>query len=142
MKNQLFKEKEPRGDLSNPNCASREVFEHIMGRWGGLLLRALLKERILRFAELRDSVRGISEKVLSQTLKNFERDGLVIRKSFGEVPPRVEYSLTEIGSALGRKIKSICELIEDETFSISQAQKRFDETDRPKPWQKSSSGSQ
>lgn len=138
MKNRPFTKKPPKGDLSNPSCASRGVFQHVMGRWGGLILRALLQEKVLRFAELRDSVKGISEKVLSQTLRNFERDGLVNRRSYGEVPPRVEYSLTDVGEAIALEIKGVCALIEEHAFSISQFQVKFDQTRRVPHWQSSS----
>jgi len=133
---QTYSSPQLRGDLSNPNCASREVFEHVMGRWGGLVLRALLTKRLLRFAELRDHVRGISEKMLAQTLRHLERDGLVNRLSYNEIPPKVEYSLTPIGKRISLKIGAVCKAIEAETLHIQQQQKAFDRKDHQRPWQK------
>jgi DNA-binding HxlR family transcriptional regulator len=124
-----------RGDLSNPNCASREVFEHVMGRWGGLILRALLRDRLLRFAALRASVGGISEKMLAQSLKQLERDGLVQRVSYNEIPPRVEYSMTPLGSRVAARIVGVCEVIEEETLAITKNQASFDKADQRRPWQ-------
>jgi len=78
------------------NCPSRVVLDHVTSKWGVLVLVSL-KGRTLRWGELRRSVDGVSEKMLAQTLKTFERDGLVAREALPVIPPHVEYSLTERG---------------------------------------------
>jgi len=77
-------------------CPSRTVLDHITSKWGVLILVAL-SEGEQRWSELRRRAEGISEKMLAQTLKTLERDGLVRRKSRPVIPPRVDYSLTDRG---------------------------------------------
>ena len=80
-------------------CPSRVVLDHVTSKWGVLVLAALA-DGTLRWGELRREVDGISEKMLAATLRTFERDGLVHREAYPEIPPRVEYSLTERGREL------------------------------------------
>ncbi|GAA1465200.1 winged helix-turn-helix transcriptional regulator [Microbacterium thalassium] len=82
-----------------PACPSRVVLDHVMSKWGVLVLLAL-SDGTARWGELRRTVEGISEKMLASTLRTLERDGLVDRTSYPEVPPRVEYALTERGREL------------------------------------------
>ena len=80
-------------------CPSRVLLDHITSKWGVLVLVSLTG-RTLRWGELRRRVEGISEKMLAQTLKTFERDGLVSRVALPVIPPHVEYSLTPQGDEL------------------------------------------
>jgi DNA-binding HxlR family transcriptional regulator len=80
-------------------CPSRVVLDHVTSKWGVLVLVALTG-RTLRWSELRRRVEGVSEKMLAQTLKTFERDGLIARVARPVIPPHVEYSLTERGDQL------------------------------------------
>ncbi|MGF7237558.1 MAG: winged helix-turn-helix transcriptional regulator [Frankia sp.] len=80
-------------------CPSRTVIDHVTSKWGVLLLVALT-DRTMRWGELRRCVQGISEKMLAQTLKTFEKDGLVRREARPVIPPHVEYSLTPRGDEL------------------------------------------
>jgi DNA-binding HxlR family transcriptional regulator len=80
-------------------CPSRIVLDHVTSKWGVLVLVALAG-RTLRWGELRRAVEGISEKMLAQTLKTFEADGLVTREALPVIPPHVEYSLTPLGDEL------------------------------------------
>ena len=75
------------------------LLDHVMSKWGVLVLMALT-EGTIRWGELRRTVEGISEKMLASTLRTLEKDGLVARRSYPEVPPRVEYSLTPLGDEL------------------------------------------
>lgn len=93
-----FTELSPGGFFSS-NCPSRVVLDHVTSKWGVLVLVSL-RGRTLRWGELRRSVEGVSEKMLAQTLKTFERDGLVARVALPVIPPHVEYSLTERGEEL------------------------------------------
>lgn len=80
-------------------CPSRTLLDHITSKWGVLILLAL-SEGEQRWSELRRRAEGVSEKMLAQTLKTLERDGLVSRKAQPVIPPRVDYSLTERGYEL------------------------------------------
>ena len=80
-------------------CPSRTLLDHVTSKWGVLLIIAL-SEGEQRWSDLRRRAEGISEKMLAQTLKTLERDGLVSRKAQPVIPPRVDYSLTERGYEL------------------------------------------
>ncbi|MHC6594996.1 winged helix-turn-helix transcriptional regulator [Arthrobacter sp. C152] len=80
-------------------CPSRTVLDHITSKWGVLVLVAL-SEGEQRWSDLRRRAEGISEKMLAQTLKTLERDGLVRRSAQPVIPPRVDYSLTDRGYEL------------------------------------------
>jgi DNA-binding HxlR family transcriptional regulator len=106
-----------RGDVYNPKCPTRLVLNHITGRWGCLVLASLL-DGTRRFAEIRRHVTGISEKMLAQTLRDFERDGLVVRRSFPVVPPHVEYSLTPLGRGCADRLWTLATYLEDRLHLI------------------------
>jgi DNA-binding HxlR family transcriptional regulator len=99
------------------DCPTRLVLDHVMSRWGVLLLLAL-SERTMRWGELRRVVEGISEKMLAQTLRTLERDGIVLREVTPSVPPRVDYSLTERGEALVERLLPLVEWVADNSDAI------------------------
>jgi len=82
-----------------PDCPVATTVQLIGNKWKLLILRNLLA-RPWRFNELRKSLDGISQKVLTESLRSMESDGIVIRTVYAEVPPRVEYSLSELGETL------------------------------------------
>ncbi|MCR3760689.1 helix-turn-helix transcriptional regulator [Clostridium felsineum] len=82
-----------------PACPVETTLLLIGEKWKVLILRDLM-EGTKRFGELKKSIGSISQKVLTQQLKDMEKDGLVLRKAYAEVPPRVEYSLTSLGKSL------------------------------------------
>ena len=88
------------------DCASRVVLDRIGDRWTVLVVVALADGR-LRFSELRARIEGITPKVMTQTLRALERDGLITREVFAEVPPRVEYELTNLGRNLLAPIDAV-----------------------------------
>jgi DNA-binding HxlR family transcriptional regulator len=90
------------------NCPVEATLDVIGGKWKPLILW-YLNASTLRFSELRKKMPGITEKMLTQHLRELEADGIVARKVFATVPPRVEYSLTEYGSSLKRALKAICD---------------------------------
>jgi len=90
------------------SCGLEAALAVIGGKWKCLILWHLAGAP-RRFGELRKLVVGISEKMLIQELKQMERDGIVIRKDFREVPPRVQYSLTSFGGALADALHPLCE---------------------------------
>ncbi len=101
-----------RGDVFTPRCPSREILKHVTSTWGTLALIALMPGT-LRFSDLRRKVAGVSERMLSQTLKQLEGDGLVRRQSFATVPPKVEYTLTDQGQEAAALVEALTDWIED-----------------------------
>ncbi|WP_017570923.1 winged helix-turn-helix transcriptional regulator [Nocardiopsis halotolerans] len=85
------------------HCGIDAAMDVIGGRWKVLILWAL-EERPRRFGELRRTLDGVTEKVLASHLRELEEDGIVRRRDFGEVPPRVEYSLTPVGESLNEAL--------------------------------------
>ncbi|MCK9932709.1 helix-turn-helix transcriptional regulator [Frankia sp. Mgl5] len=81
------------------DCPTRTVLDHVTSRWGILVLLTL-SGRTLRWGELRRAIEGVSEKMLAQTLRTLEQDGLVHREALLVIPPHVEYSLTGLGDDL------------------------------------------
>jgi DNA-binding HxlR family transcriptional regulator len=94
------------GDSFNAACPSRLILRRIGDRWTVLVIAAL-KHDVLRFSELRVKIGGPAPKVLTETLRALERDGLVARKAYAEVPPRVEYKLTPLGHTLIEPLTAI-----------------------------------
>lgn len=90
------------------SCPTRTVIDHVMSRWGVLVLCAL-SDGTLRWGELRREVDGISEKMLATTLRTLAADGLVHRESLPAVPPHVEYSLTARGRELMERMLPLIE---------------------------------
>lgn len=97
-------------DVFHPACPSRKVFDHIFSRWGILAL-AQLAGGPVRFGTLHRSIGGISERMLSQTLKVLEDEGLVARREYDEKPPRVEYSLTDAGQRLSQSLEGVIQAL-------------------------------
>lgn len=93
-------------DVFHPDCPSRAVFDQIFSRWGILVLARLTADPV-RFGALRRSIGGISEKMLAQTLKVLEEEGLVSRQEWDEKPPRVEYGLTPAGQRIAAGISGV-----------------------------------
>lgn len=89
----------PEWDPYVRDCPTRQLLDRIGDRWTVLIIGAL-KNGTQRFSQLSSRIDGISQKMLTQTLRSLERDGLVSRTVFAEVPPRVEYSLTPLGTTL------------------------------------------
>ena len=89
----------PSANVFAAGCASRVVLDHVTSKWGVLVIVAL-SETSLRWGELRRGIEGISEKMLAQTLRTLEADGLVHREAQPSIPPRVDYSLTDRGHEL------------------------------------------
>jgi DNA-binding HxlR family transcriptional regulator len=108
-------------------CPSRQVLKRIGDKWTVLII-GILERGTIRFGTLRREIAGISQKMLTQTLRNLERDGLVKREVFLEVPVRVEYSLSELGKSLLPVLKPLMEWSEDHLKEIQRIQNQYDET--------------
>lgn len=98
------------GEVFTEGCPTRVVLDHVMSKWGVLVLLALA-DGTRRWGELRREVEGISEKMLASTLRTLEADGIVHREAYPEVPPRVEYSLTSRGDELMQRMLPLMEWI-------------------------------
>lgn len=107
----------PRGDLMASQCPSREVLRHMTSQWGVLVLVAL-QGGTYRFSELRKKIGGVSERMLAQTLKLLEGDGLVKRVSYPVVPPHTEYSLTGLGLEAAVHVRGLAEWVEEKLPEI------------------------
>jgi DNA-binding HxlR family transcriptional regulator len=90
------------------NCPVEAAIEVFGGKWKAPILW-WLQQRTWRFAELRRQIPGITEKMLTQQLRELEADGIVARRVYPTVPPKVEYSLTEYGQSLKRALRAICD---------------------------------
>lgn len=90
-------------------CGIDAALDVVSGKWKGLVLWELDHHGTRRFAQLRRGLVGVSEKMLTQHLREMEADGLVHREVYPEVPPKVEYSLTEAGTALNKALGALGE---------------------------------
>lgn len=91
-----------------PKCPVETTLKMIGKKWKIIILRDLLAGT-KRFGELKKSVNGISQKVLTSNLRQMEEDGLVVRKVYNEVPPRVDYTLTDVGYSLASVLDSMAD---------------------------------
>jgi DNA-binding HxlR family transcriptional regulator len=114
-----------RGNVFDPNCPTRLILDRIGDKWTVLAV-LLLQNGPLRFTELRAGIGSVAPKVLTQTLRRMERDGLITREVFAEVPPRVVYGLTPMGESLLKPITAVSEWAEEHLPAITQAQQQYD----------------
>lgn len=119
-------------DVFSSQCTSRTALQHLTGRWGALVLVALhLGVEAMRFGEVRRRIEGISDRMLSQTLGDLERDGMVTRTVHSSIPPHVDYRLTNLGAKIAEPLASLVDLIEAEVPSILEAQASYDAANPP-----------
>lgn len=104
-------------DLHFPTCPIRNVLSRFADKWSLLILSNIQAHDKMRYTEIKDAIPDISQKMLTSTLKQLEKDHLLKRKAYAEIPPRVEYSLTELGASLMPIIGQM----------IEWAQEHFDE---------------
>lgn len=110
-------------------CPYRLVLEHVTSRWGVLVLIELL-DRPHRFSELRRAIGRVSEKMLTQTLQTLERDGLVHRDAKPVIPPRVDYSLTDLGREAAEQVRDLALWTERRMADVERAREAYDEAKR------------
>ncbi|MBN6050354.1 helix-turn-helix transcriptional regulator [Nonomuraea sp. RK-328] len=106
-------------------CEVRQILDRVADKWS-LLVIALLDCQSLRFSELRREIDGVSQRMLSVTLRHLERDGLVSRTVHPVVPPRVDYALTPLGRTLHETIKALVTWTEDHQREIAEARAAYD----------------
>ncbi|MDH6214206.1 winged helix-turn-helix transcriptional regulator [Streptomyces pseudovenezuelae] len=99
-----------RYEVFHTDCLARDVVDHVTSRWGIWVLISL-RSNSLRFYELRESIQGISEKMLAQTLRALVQDGLIWREVEPTTPPQVTYGLTEFGRDVGEPLKELFDRI-------------------------------
>ncbi|MFE5326623.1 winged helix-turn-helix transcriptional regulator [Embleya sp. NPDC056575] len=106
-------------------CEVRQILDRVADKWS-LLVIAILESRTLRFTELRREIDGISQRMLTVTLRQLERDGLVRRTVYPVVPPRVDYALTPMGTTLHTTIRSLVTWTEEHQERIAEARAEYD----------------
>ena len=116
-----------RGDAFNADCPTRVVLDRIGDKWTVLVVSAL-STGTLRFTQLRARVGSVAPKVLTQTLRALERDGILTRTVYAQVPPRVEYQLTDLGHSLVTPIVAVQEWAECHVSHVLVARESYDLT--------------
>lgn len=109
----------------NKDCPIRMVLDRIADKWTILIVGSLMQDT-KRFGVLRKDIEGISQKMLTQTLRGMERDGLVKRKIYPTIPPKVEYSLTNSGKSLIKILLDIQDWTKDNSNNILASRKAYD----------------
>lgn len=104
----------------------RELLSRVADKWTLLVIETLGTEGELRFTRLLEKIGGVSQKMLTQTLRQLERDGLVTRKVHAVVPPRVDYKLTPLGESLGEAVCSVWLWVEANLCEVESSRRRFD----------------
>ena len=107
------------------DCEVRQILDRIADKWS-LLVIALLEHRRLRFTQLMREIDGVSQRMLTVTLRQLERDGLVTRTVHPVVPPKVEYELTPLGATLHQTIQSLVTWTEIHQREIAEAREAYD----------------
>lgn len=112
-------------DVMDRDCPSRVILQRIGDKWTPLVVQ-VLRDGPRRFTELRRGVGGVTAKVLTQTLRALERDGLLRRTVFAEVPPRVEYQLTDLGASLLEPLGAVRAWAESHAGDVLRHRDAFD----------------
>jgi DNA-binding HxlR family transcriptional regulator len=108
------------------NCRAREMLARVGDKWSVYVIHVLGDAGTLRFNELRSRVDGISQRMLTVTLRGLERDGLVTRRVYPEVPPRVEYALTSLGATLRQLVRELVEWSQAHLVEADAARAAYD----------------
>jgi DNA-binding HxlR family transcriptional regulator len=117
----------PRPVVTDPKVEAlvREIIERVADKWTLLVLEVLEEHGVVRFTRLGELVGGISQKMLTKTVRQMERDGLVTRTVHPVIPPRVEYQLTELGRSLGEAFCGVWIWVESHSEEIERARGEF-----------------
>lgn len=114
-------------NLSVETCPIKDILSAASDKWSILIILFLGGNEVLRFGELKNIVKGISSKILTERLKRLERDGYLTRKLYAEVPVRVEYKLTKFGLSYLEKLLVISEWAQDEMNIILRSRVEYDD---------------
>ena len=112
-------------DGKDQNCPIRNVLDRIGDRWSLLILLNLDQSETMRFSAIKRAVPDISQRMLSQTLRRLEQDGLILRDVRATNPPTVSYSLSRLGKSLMPHIQNLAEWAEDNFARITEARSQF-----------------
>ncbi|BCP54241.1 HxlR family transcriptional regulator [Kaistia sp. 32K] len=110
---------------SKDRALAREMIDRIGDKWTLLIIATLGEREQMRFTELLDGIEGISQKMLTKTLRQLERDGLLSRKVYPVIPPKVEYRLTPLGRSLLALVTGICTWVSSHLPEIENARREF-----------------
>jgi DNA-binding HxlR family transcriptional regulator len=113
-------------NVLDPNCGSRRVLDLIADRWSVLVIYALDHET-RRYSDLERLIGGISQKMLTQTLRGLERHGIVVRTVYPVVPPHVEYKLTPLGITLVDALRVLCTWAQENLSTVEAARTQYDQ---------------
>jgi DNA-binding HxlR family transcriptional regulator len=108
------------------SCEVRDAILIIGGKWNSMILHTLSTTKVIRFNQLRKEISGISQKMLTRQLRELERNGLIAREVYAEVPPRVEYSITKLGLSVGGIYKQIHSWQKTHFSEIQNNRKQYD----------------
>jgi DNA-binding HxlR family transcriptional regulator len=117
--------------LPKKEALVREILERVADKWTLLVIDALDGEKEMRFTRLQERVGGVSQKMLTKTLRQLERDGLVTRRVHATVPPRVDYRLTPLGASLGEALCGVWIWVGKHMEKVERARHAYDEKLRP-----------
>jgi DNA-binding HxlR family transcriptional regulator len=117
-------------NVYSADCPTRQILDRVGDKWAVLIL-LLLREQPMRFNQLRRTIEGISQKMLSQVLKSLERDGLIRRRAIATVPVTVEYSITPLGATLAAAVDPLRDWAERHLRDVLVAQRRYDAQQKP-----------
>ena len=113
-------------DVYAKNCASRQILDRIGDTWSVLVV-VMLADGPQRYTALAKRIEGVSPKMLTQTLRGLERDGLIVRTVYAEVPPRVDYALTELGRSLLGLVGALEQWAETHIDDVLAARTAYDD---------------
>ena len=116
----------PEMEHTPANCRAREMLVRVADKWSMYVIHVLADASPLRFSELRRRVDGVSQRMLTVTLRGLERDGLVSRTMYPEVPPRVEYALTPLGATLREIVRDLMEWSGAHLAEVDRARASYD----------------
>ena len=115
---------------SKKEAMMREMLGRVADKWTLLVIDALVSGGELRFSRLREAVGDVSQKMLTKTLRQLERDGLVTRRVHPVVPPHVEYKLTPLGESLGESVCGIWTWVEEHLEDVERSREAYDHSER------------
>ncbi|HEY3057236.1 MAG TPA: helix-turn-helix domain-containing protein [Thermoanaerobaculia bacterium] len=113
-------------DTLNPVARVEMIMGIVAGKWKPAIIYALVMEGPLRFVELRRRIPKVTQRMLTQQLRDLERYGIVKREHFKEIPPRVEYSVTPLGRTLHPFFKSLCDWGGEHYAALEKARRRYE----------------
>jgi len=124
----------PELERTPANCRAREMLVRVADKWSMYVIHVLADAGPIRFSELRRRVEGVSQRMLTVTLRGLERDGLIRRTIYAEIPPRVEYELTELGGTLRQIVHALIDWSGAHLAEVDSARARYDQANgQPTP---------